>query len=130
MISSPLLIVASVLFVISVNACNKPTESSAVVTLEYEITPQPVIIGSSTLQLSLADSSRQPVRGASITVEANMSHGGMAPVVAQTIETAPGRYQTILNLTMAGDWIFLTHITLASGQKLERQLDVKGVLPR
>jgi hypothetical protein len=30
---------------------------------------------------------------------------------------------------MAGDWVILAHITLANGQKLERQVDVKGVQP-
>jgi len=30
---------------------------------------------------------------------------------------------------MAGDWIVLLQITLPNGQKLERQFDVKGVLP-
>ncbi len=56
-----------------------------------------------------------------------MSHAGMSPVFTHAKETEPGRYQAILDLTMAGDWIILTHITLAGGQKLERQLDVKGV---
>jgi hypothetical protein len=30
---------------------------------------------------------------------------------------------------MAGDWIVLLRITLPNGQKLDRQIDVKGVLP-
>jgi hypothetical protein len=30
---------------------------------------------------------------------------------------------------MPGDWVIIEHITLADGYKLERQLDVKGVLP-
>ncbi len=125
---SSLLAVAAALFVsFVVTACNKPTESSSVVTIEHEITPQPVRVGPATLTLRLADASRQPVTGASITLEGNMSHAGMSPVFAQAKETEPGRYQAILDLTMAGDWTILTHITLAGGQKLERQLDVKGV---
>jgi YtkA-like len=124
----PLLTVAAVLsqtFVIT--ACNKQTESSPAVTVEHEITPQPVRVGAATVNLRLADASRQPVTGATVTLEGNMSHAGMGPVFAQAKEMEPGRYQAILDLTMAGDWTVLTHITLASGQKLERQVDVKGV---
>ena len=127
-VSSLLAAVAAALFLTFVEtACNKPTESSTVVTIEHEITPQPVRVGLATLNLRLADASRQPVTGASITIEGNMSHAGMSPVFASAKETQPGRYQATLDLTMAGDWIILTHITLAGGQKLERQLDVKGV---
>ena len=127
-VSSILALAAAALFLtFVVTACNKPTESASAVTIEHEITPQPVRVGPATLTLSGADASRQPVTGASITLEGNMSHAGMSPVFAQAKETEPGRYQAIVDLTMAGDWIILTHITLAGGQKLERQLDVKGV---
>lgn len=127
MIPSILALAAVALFVTFVEAaCNKPTESSFV-TIEHQITPQPVRVGPATLTLRLADASRQPVTGASITLEGNMSHPGMSPTFAQAKEIEGGRYQAILDLTMAGDWTILVHVTLAGGQKLERQLDVKGV---
>jgi YtkA-like len=131
MIPSPLTAFALALtFVVS--ACNHPTQlseavTSEAVTIEHEITPEPVRVGPATVHLSLADASRHPVTGASITLEGNMSHAGMGPVVATAIEIEPGRYQATLDLTMSGDWIIVTHVTLASGQKLERQLDLKGV---
>jgi hypothetical protein len=127
MIPSSLLAVAALFLTLVVTACNKPTESSPVVSIEHEITPQPVHVGLATLNLRLADAGRRPLTGATITLEGNMSHAGMSPIFAQARETEPGRYQAILDLTMAGDWSILTHITLAGGQKLERQLDVKGV---
>jgi YtkA-like len=130
MIPSPLLAVVAALFLaFVVTACSKPTESTPAVTIEHEISPQPVRVGPATVQLRLADAtSRKPVTGARIRLEGNMTHAGMSPVLAQAKETEPGRYQAILDLSMPGDWILLTHITLAGGQKLERQLDVKGVL--
>ena len=128
MIPSSILAVAAPLFLaFVVAACNNPTETTSVVTIEHEITPQPVAVGPATLTLTLADASRQPVTGASITLEGNMSHAGMSPVFAEARETDPGRYQSSLDLTMAGDWTILIQITLADGQTLERQLDVKGV---
>ena len=128
MIPSALLVVAVAFFLsLVVTACKNPTETSSILTIEHEITPQPARVGEATLTLRLADAGRQPVTGASITLEGNMSHAGMSPVFAQAKETEPGRYQAIVDLKMAGDWTILTHITLAGGQKLERQLDVKGV---
>ena len=127
--SSLLAVVAALFLTLFLTACNHPTESSPVVIIEHAITPQPVRVGSSTLDLTLADSGRQPVTGASITLEGNMSHAGMSPVFANAKEMEPGRYQATIDLNMAGDWTILTHVTLAGGQKLERQWDVKDVRP-
>ena len=56
-----------------------------------------------------------------------MSHAGMAPVFAGAKETEPGQYSSTMELSMAGDWYFVVHMTLADGRKLERQFDIKGV---
>ena len=58
-----------------------------------------------------------------------MSHSGMAPVFADAAEVEPGRYRANMELTMAGDWIVLVHLTLADGTKVDRQFDIKGVAP-
>jgi hypothetical protein len=77
--------------------------------------------------LSLADSSSKPVSGATIVLEADMSHAGMAPVFGASTEVAPGRYSGNLAFTMAGDWVVLLHMTLPNGARVERQIEVKGV---
>ncbi len=56
-----------------------------------------------------------------------MTHPGMAPVFSDAKEIAPGRYQGQLEFGMGGDWVVLVHATLANGQHLEREIDVKGV---
>jgi len=58
-----------------------------------------------------------------------MSHAGMVPVFAEAREGEPGRYRATMNLSMAGDWVVLVHITLPDGRKLERQFEIKGVAP-
>ena len=58
-----------------------------------------------------------------------MSHAGMPPVFGDAKEIAPGRYQTHLALGMAGDWVILLHVVLPGGEKLERQIDLRGVEP-
>lgn len=56
-----------------------------------------------------------------------MSHPGMAPVFAEARETEPGRYQSVIELSMAGDWYVLAHVTLPDGRKLDQQIEIKGV---
>jgi len=58
-----------------------------------------------------------------------MSHAGMNALFAEAKETEPGRYQAHVQFQMAGDWVILLHVTLPSGERLERQIDVKGVRP-
>ena len=56
-----------------------------------------------------------------------MSHAGMVPVFAEARETESGRYQSSMELSMAGDWFILVHVTLTDGRKFDRQFEIKGV---
>ena len=56
-----------------------------------------------------------------------MSHPGMAPVFAEARETEPGRYRSVIELSMAGDWYVLAHVSLPDGRKLDQQFEIKGV---
>lgn len=89
----------------------------------------PVHVGSVNIAFRLSDSAFRPITGARISVEGDMSHAGMAPVFGEAKEAEPGRYQAQLNLDMAGDWVVLLHIVMPSGEKVERQIDLKGVRP-
>ena len=62
-------------------------------------------------------------------LEGNMSHAGMSPVFGETKEIEPGRYRSTLELSMAGDWVVLVTVTLPDNRKLERQFEIKGVVP-
>jgi hypothetical protein len=86
-------------------------------------------VGPATITLKLADTDARPVSGARITLEADMSHAGMAPVFEEASETGPGAYQAHLKFAMAGDWIVLLHVRLPGGDTLERQFNVAGVRP-
>ena len=52
-----------------------------------------------------------------------MSHAGMSPVFADTLEVAPGDYRANMELSMAGDWVILVHLILADGARVERQFE-------
>lgn len=96
-------------------------------TLTHEVSPQPPRIGPLTITLKVADASGKPATGIRMKVEGNMSHAGMTPVFADAKETDPGRYSSTMELSMAGDWYVVVHMTLPDGRKLERQFEINGV---
>jgi YtkA-like protein len=97
--------------------------------MDHEISPQPARVGPIVLTFRLADSAAKAVTGAHIALEAEMSHAGMSPVFGEAKEIEPGQYQAHLMFEMAGDWTILLHVILPGGQKLERQIEVRGVRP-
>jgi hypothetical protein len=110
-------------------SCSRPIAPSAFVTIEHEISPEPVRVGSAAITLKLSDASGKPVTGAHIAIETDMSHAGMSPGFAEAKEAAAGRYKAPLEFQMAGDWVIVLHVTLPGEKKLERQIDVRGVRP-
>jgi hypothetical protein len=114
-----------------VGGCGAPSARlSSGIVIENQITPQPVRVGPTTVTLKLAGPVTQGARsisGAHVALEADMSHPGMSPVFGEAKEVAPGRYQGSVTLSMPGDWVLLLHITLADGQKVERQINLGNV---
>jgi hypothetical protein len=123
-------LVAAVTAVLTGAACRPKADPVSEFTVEREITPLPVLVGPVRITFTVRDRASKPVEGAQVSVEADMSHAGMSPVFTEAKEIQPGRYQADLTVGMAGDWVILFHGTLASGEKLERQFEMKGVQPR
>lgn len=109
--------------------CSRPVASSVFVAIEHQISPEPVRVGSATITLKLSDATGNPVTGARIAIETDMSHAGMSPGFAEAKEVEAGRYEAPLKFQMAGDWVILLHVTLPDRKRLERQIDVRGVRP-
>lgn len=105
------------------------SQSSQEVFVAHEVLPQSPRVGQVTIRLRVTDGSRKPLMGIRIELEGNMSHAGMSPVFADALEVAPGEYRATLELSMAGDWIILVHLTTPNGAKLDRQFEIKGVAP-
>lgn len=98
-------------------------------TFSYEVSPLPARVGDVTITINLKSGSNEPVAGARIKLEGNMSHAGMAPVFAEAKEIGPGQYRTNMNLSMAGDWHVLVHVILPDGRELDQQFEIKEVAP-
>jgi len=99
------------------------------ITAAWNVAPDPPRVGPVQVSLMLTEGG-QPVGGAEVRLEGNMSHPGMAPVFSGAREVAPGRYQAPLDLNMAGDWFVLAQITLRDGRSLSRTSQLPGVRPR
>ena len=107
--------------------CQRAAVPAPALTFEWTLTPAASTSGPSVLALRVADAAGQPVRGAHLRVEAQMSHPGMAPIIAPLTETSDGRYHATVQLTMSGDWILLITGTLATGEAVDHQIDVRDV---
>ena|ERR1043165_6916645 len=117
----PMLFAALVLMV----GCSRSASRSLTFT-DKRITPQPPQVGPITVNFRLSNAGK-PVTGAHVSLEGDMTHAGMAPVLGDAYEVAPGQYQGQLTLTMGGDWVVLMHITLPDGHNVEEQMNVSGV---
>jgi len=115
--------------VVLLAGCRTDSTQLPGITVACTISPQPPRVGNATVTVTLSDRAAKPLTGALVKLEADMAHPGMAPVLVRTGESAPGSYVGHLEFTMAGDWVILVQGALATGQKIDRQVDVKGVLP-
>ena len=111
--------------------CQPPARTAPEIELDWSVKPDPPRVGPATVSLALTDAKTgQPVRGAEVRLEGNMSHPGMKPVFGAARETGPGRYEAPIEFTMGGDWVILVDATLRDGRALQRQVDVRGVRSR
>lgn len=124
-----MLLALTCLAVIAATGCRHSSGLSQEISIQAAITPQPSRLGDAMVSVQLSDRNGIPLAQAAIMVEAEMNHPGMKPFFKAAAETAPGHYQAPITFDMAGDWVVLLHITLADGNKIERQIDVRGVQP-
>lgn len=111
-------------------ACSRGDDGgdSATVDMEISVTPDPPTMGSATIEVTLQDSDGNPIEGANLQVEGNMSHAGMEPVFADLTGGEGGRYATEdFAFTMGGDWIITVRGTLPDGEPVEQTFDLTGV---
>jgi hypothetical protein len=110
--------------------CHHVAAPSDSLEVHCEIAPLPPRVGTAAVTVRLADARALAVSGAHVTIEGDMSHPGMGPTFGQTREVAAGEYRGTLQFTMPGDWAVLMHIALPDGEKVDRQVNVSGVLAK
>ena len=106
-----------------IQQANPAPPDSYMVTLTAD--PAPPVVGDAAISVTLRDAAGQPVDNAQVALEANMSHAGMTPVMADGAAGKDGVYRVPLTWTMAGDWYVDVKFTLPDGQKITRRFPVQ-----
>jgi hypothetical protein len=100
------------------------TDDAYTVTMTSE--PSPPAVGPGALTFTLRDPAGQPVEGAQIAVEGNMSHAGMVPVAgAPASASTGGEYRVEMDWSMSGDWFVDVKFTLTDGAVVARRLPIQ-----
>jgi len=86
--------------------------------------PASPAVGAGTLLITLRDASGQPVEGARLEVEGNMSHAGMIPVAGAVQSAEAGEYRVAIEWTMAGDWFVDVKFSLPDGAAVTRRFPI------
>ena len=106
-----------------IQQANPAPPDSYMVTLTAD--PAPPVVGDAAISVTLRDAAGHPVDNARVAIEANMSHAGMTPVMADGAAGKDGVYRVPLTWTMAGDWYVDVKFTLPDGQKITRRFPVQ-----
>jgi hypothetical protein len=91
----------------------------------FAVHPDPPVVGPAVLAISLADRAGNPVEGARLQVEGDMTHAGMQPVFGESSGGQGGRYTVPMQWTMSGDWIVTVTATLADGRTASKEFPVR-----
>jgi YtkA-like len=110
-------------------ACARPNDAGPRLEVTWKLRPETPSVGPTTLTVTLRDTAGAPVEGARVRLEGHMTHAGMAPVLANASERAPGVYDLPFAFTMQGDWVLLVSAVLKDGARVEQRIDVAGVRP-
>ena len=81
-------------------------------------------VGDGILVVTLRDPAGNPVTGAELQVEGNMSHAGMKPSSGKVTGEEDGQYTVAIQWTMGGDWYVDIKATLAEGRVIARRFQI------
>ena len=109
------------LAILLAQGCSKSSRAADDVSFVLASDPKSPHVGRDTFTVSLTGQAGQPISGAQVSLEGDMSHPGMSPAFADTKEIAAGKYQAHLDLSMLGDWTVIAHIKLPSGRTFDRE---------
>lgn len=107
-------------------ACGSSTPAAS--DAEIGITLLPGATANS-LQVQLHNPDHTPLTGATVTLEGNMNHAGMAPVLAAPVKdgddgATDGIYTIPFQFSMLGDWIVTVTVDLADGTQSTQDIHV------
>jgi copper(I)-binding protein len=120
----PMLIFCCTLVLLAACTDATPNTSSE---LQIALLPAAGGVQGTTMGVQLADANGMPITDATVTLEGNMNHAGMVPVMADAVTdeadgTADGIYQVPFQFSMLGDWIVTVTVEKADGSTITRDI--------
>ena len=128
---STLLAVVCLLLIVTVVACQRESpDQSSNPSLQITLLAAPDGMQSDYQIVQVVDQAGQPVTDATVSLEGNMNHGGMAPMVGDAVTdeadgTADGHYQAPISLNMLGDWIMTVSVKTKDGATITQDIPVQ-----
>jgi hypothetical protein len=111
-----------------VAGCGRQAVDAQPGNLQISLIPAPEGMSGTHLTVQLADAAGNPVTDATVRLEGNMNHPGMAPVFAEPVQDGDdgqvdGSYQAPFVFNMLGDWIITVTVERPQGTT-EQHIDV------
>ena len=128
-------LLALALALLSLSACARQQDSSPATASRLTIELLPPETDAGSLSVRLTGSDGRPVTDAQVSLEGNMNHAGMVPVVAAAVAddadgSADGVYVVPFEFTMFGDWIVTVSAVTGDEtvtQDFDLSVDAEGV---
>lgn len=114
-----------------VTACHAQAQSKGMPpSVQITLSPAPEGKNSKYLVVQVTDQAGKPVTDATVSLEGNMSHGGMAPVVGKAVKDdadgkMDGLYQVPFQFNMLGDWIITVDVKQGAGATVKQDIPVQ-----
>lgn len=115
------------LFLLLGSGCARASQQadSAAVQISMTAIPFPPHIGESRLVIQVADKAGKSIDDAHLAIKGDMTHAGMAPVLAEVDGGGEdGVYTIPFEWTMAGDWVVTVDLQLPDGTKAQERFDM------
>lgn len=109
------------------SACARESRRTQAQTMQITLTavPFPAVVGETRLVIRVSDSQGRPVDDAVLAVKGDMTHAGMAPVLAESAEGGEdGYYNLPFEWTMGGDWVVTVEATRPDGSAAQERFDL------
>ncbi len=126
----PLILLSVTWLLLAVAACGRANDSATAAGLAVTLLPDGRYPGES-IVVELRDESGEPVTDVTVSLEGNMNHAGMVPVLTENVLDGAdgredGRYTLPFQFTMLGDWIITVKITPQDGAPLTTNIDLRA----
>lgn len=118
-----------IVLLLLLTACGSPAAPTDNADIQITLLPVPAGEESNSLRVQLRDAAQNPITDATVTLEGNMNHAGMAPVFAEPVTDADdgavdGIYQAPFQFSMLGDWIITVTAEQADGSQGTKDIHV------